>query len=111
MNKLLYSPEAINDLDEIWTYINNELHNPAAAQKIVSDTLDTIGKLQDFVELGPPLSSITEFESDYRFLVCGKHIVFYHVTGLDVHIDRILYGRCNYMSILFGTIQNDDDSE
>lgn len=111
MNKLLYSPEALNDLDEIWTYINNELQNPAAAQKIVSETLDTIEKLQDFAELGPPLYSITEFESDYRFLVCGKHIVFYRLMGLDVHIDRVLYGRRNYMNILFGTLQNVDDSE
>jgi toxin ParE1/3/4 len=37
MNKLLYSPEALNDLDEICAYINNELQNPTAAQKIVSD--------------------------------------------------------------------------
>jgi addiction module RelE/StbE family toxin len=111
MNKLFYSPEALNDLDEIWTYINNELQNPAATQKDVSETLDTVEKLQDFAELGPLLSSITEFESDYRFLVCGKYTIFYHVMGLDVHIDRVLYGRRNYMSILFGTIQNDDDSE
>ena len=111
MNKLLYSPEALNDLDEIWTYINNELQNPAAAQKIVSDILDTIEKLQDFSELGPPLSSITEFESDYRFLVCGIYIVFYRMMGIDVHIDRVLYGRRNYISILFATLQNDVDSE
>ena len=111
MNKLLYSPEALNDLDEIWTYINKELQDPAAAQKIVSDTLDTIEKLQDFAKLGPLLSSITEFESDYRFLVCGKYIAFYRVMGLDVHIDRVLYGRRNYMSILFSTLQNGDDSE
>ncbi len=111
MNKLLYSPEALNDLDEIWAYINNELKNPAAAQKFVSDTLDTIERLRDFPEIGPRLSSITEFESDYRFLVCGKYIVFYRVIGLDVYIDRVLYGSRNYMSILFSTIQNDDDSD
>lgn len=34
MNKLIYSSEALNDLEEIWTYINNELQNPAAAQKL-----------------------------------------------------------------------------
>ena len=111
MNKLLYSPEALSDLDEIWAYINTESQNPAAAQKIVSDTLDTIEKLRDFAEIGPPLSSITEFESDYRFLVCGKYIAFYRVMGIEVHIDRVLYGRRNYMRILFGTLQNDDDAE
>ena len=104
MNKLLFSPEALNDLDEIWSYINNELQNPATAQKIVSNTLDTIEKLQDFSELSSFLSSITEFESDYRFLVCGNYITFYHVVGLDVHIDRVLHGRRNYIDILFGTI-------
>lgn len=111
MNKLLYSPEALNDLDEIWAYINNELQNPAAAQKIVLDIFDTIEKLRDFAEIGPPLSLITEFESDYRFLVCGKYIAFYRVIGIEVHIDRVLYGRRNYMRILFGTLQNDDDAE
>ena len=111
MNKLLFSPEAVNELDQIWTYINNELQNPAAAQKIVSDILDTMEKLQDLFELGPPLSSITEFESDYRFLVCGIYIVFYRMMGIDVHIDRVLYGRRNYISILFATLQNDVDSE
>ena len=85
MNRLLYSPEALNDLDEIWAYINNEFKIPAAAKKIVSDTLATIERLRDFPEIGPRLSSITEFESDYRFLVCGKHIVFYRVIGLEVY--------------------------
>lgn len=107
MNKLLYSPEALNDLEEIWAYVNNELKNPAAAQKIVSDTLDTIDKLRDFAEIGPPLFSITEFESDYRLLVCGKYVTFYRVNGDDVHIDRVLYGRRDYMRILFGDLPED----
>ncbi len=111
MNKLLYSSEALNDLDEIWTYINNELQNPAAAKKIVSDILDTIEKVQDFAEIGPPLFMITEFESDYRFLVCGKYIAFYRVMDIEVHIDRVFYGRLNYMRILFGILQNDDNAE
>ena len=110
MNKILYSPEALSDLDQIWTYINNELQNPAAAQKIIADILDAIEKLHGFSELGPPLSSITEFESDYRFLVCGKYIAFYRVMGLDIYIDRVLYGRRNYISILFDTLESDIDS-
>lgn len=111
MNKLLYSPEALDDLDKIWAYMNNELQNPAAARKIVPDILDTIEKLRDFAEIGPDLSTVTEFESDYRFLVCGKYIAFYHVMGIEVHVDRVLYGRRNYMCILFDTFHNDDDAK
>ncbi|MGI6435996.1 MAG: type II toxin-antitoxin system RelE/ParE family toxin [Syntrophomonadaceae bacterium] len=89
----------------------NELQNPVAAQKIVSDILDTIERLRDFAEIGPPLSSITGIENDYRFLVSGKYTAFYRIMGIEIHIDRVLYGRRNYMRILFGTLQNDDDAD
>ncbi|HWQ71394.1 MAG TPA: type II toxin-antitoxin system RelE/ParE family toxin [Desulfitobacteriaceae bacterium] len=111
MNKLHYSPEALNDLNEIWVYIHNELQNPAAAQRIVYSILDTIERLRDFVEIGPLLAAVTEFENDYRFLVCGKYITFYRVRGAEVYIDRVLYGKRNYMRILFGTSQDDDDTK
>lgn len=102
MNKLYYSPEFLNDLDEIWEYIFESLQNPAAAQNTVNDILDSLEKLQDFSEMGPPLSSVTEIETDYRFLVCGNYLVFYRVKGEDVYIDRILYGKRDYLRILFG---------
>ncbi|MEN6488660.1 MAG: type II toxin-antitoxin system RelE/ParE family toxin [Smithella sp.] len=101
MYKLSYSPEALNDLDEIFAYIQNELQNPAAAQGTVSDIFDTIEKLRDFPEIGSLLSSITGFESDYRHLICGNYIIFYRTNNANVFIDRILYGRRDYLRILF----------
>lgn len=109
MNKLRYSPKALNDLDTIWVYIQNELQNPAAAQSTVSNILSAIERLRDFAQIGPLLSSICEIESDYRFLVCGKYIAFYRVEDSEVLIDRILYGKRDYMHILFGKLQGDDD--
>lgn len=109
MNKLRYSPEALNDLDEIWAYIQDELQNSAAAQKTVSSILDTIEKLRDFEEIGSLLSSITAIESDYRFLVCGKYIAFYRIEGTNVSIDRVLYGRRDYMRILSGNLSEDEN--
>lgn len=104
MNKLHYSSEALNDLDVIYTYIFEELQNPTAAQKIVDGILDAIEKLKEFSEMGAQLSSITDVESGYRFLVCGNYLAFYRVTGADVSIDRILYGRRDYLRILFGNL-------
>ncbi len=101
MNELYYSPEALNDLDEIWIYIFEELQNPTAAKNTVDRILDTTEKLKEFSGLGPYLSSITDVESDYRFLVCGNYLAFYRVKGTKVSIDRILYGRRNYLRILF----------
>ena len=36
----------------------------------------------------------------YRYLVCGSYLAFYHVHNEEVIVDRILYGRRDYLSIL-----------
>ena len=102
MNKLYYSPKAFEDLDEIWTYIMGDLGCPAAAQNTITNILNSIEKLQEFPEMGPSLSSVTEIESNYRFLVCGTYLAFYRVKGAEINIDRILYSRRDYIHILFG---------
>jgi len=102
MNKLNYSPEALSDLDEIWTYISEDLKNPTAAQNTINSILDNIETLREFSEIGPLLSSATDVESDYRFLVCRNYLAFYHTGNKDINIDRILYGKRNYLRILFG---------
>ena len=58
--------------------------------------------LVDFPLSGAPLSSVVGFETDYRFLVCGNYIAFYRTDNQTVNITRVLYGRRNFMQILFG---------
>ncbi len=109
-NKLHYAPEALRDLDDIWEYIALELNNPAAAKRTVSRIMDSADGLAEFAEAGAPLHSVADVESDYRFLVCGNYLMFYRIEGKDVFIDRVLYGRRDYLRILFGD-PGDIDSE
>lgn len=101
-NKIHYSPEALHDLDGIWEYIVMELCNPISAENVVTGILDTVQKLEEFAEMGAPLSSVADIESDYRFLLSGNYMAFYRTIGNDVYIDRVLYGRRDYLRILFG---------
>lgn len=73
-NNIHYSPEALNDLDEIWEYIFSEPCNPQAAESTVNNIMDAIDRLEDFSEIGAPLSSVTDIESDYRFLASGNYM-------------------------------------
>lgn len=100
-NKLHYSPDALRDLDEIWEYIQVELSNPSAAANVVNGILDTLDRLEDFTEMGAPLSSVADVESNYRFIQSGSYLAFYRPEGADIYIDRILYGRRDYLRILF----------
>ena len=51
--------------------------------------------------IGTALSSKVPFDTDYRFLVCGNYLAFYRYKDAIVYVDRILYGRRDYVKILF----------
>ncbi|MCI8613842.1 MAG: type II toxin-antitoxin system RelE/ParE family toxin [Lachnospiraceae bacterium] len=44
-NNIHYSPEARNDLNEIWEYITFELCNPQAVENTVHKIMDTVDEL------------------------------------------------------------------
>jgi len=99
--KLRYSTQSLRDLEEIWDYIAADLQNPSAAARVVNSIMDSANQLMDFAEMGAPLSSIANVESDYRFLVHGNYLTFYRVHCNEVYVDRVLFGRRDYLRILF----------
>lgn len=106
--KIHYTKESRRDLDEIWDYISSELQNISAAERTVNRIMDDVDRLADFAEIGAPLSSIADVDSDYRFLVTGSYLTFYRVYGSDIYVDRVLYGRRDYLRILFDKLQDDE---
>ena len=110
-NKIHYSPESRHDLDDIWDYIVSELQNRSATEHVINRIMDTVGHSKNFAEMGTPLSSIADVGTDYRFLVSVNYMVFYRVQGSDVYIERVLYGRSDYMSILFKDLLRGETTE
>ena len=110
-NKIHYSPESRRDFDDIWDYIVSELQNRSAAELVINRIIDAVDPLKNFAEMGTPLSSIADIGTDYRFLVSGNYMVFYRVQGNDVYIDRVLYGRSDYMSVLFKDLLREETTE
>ena len=101
MSKIVLSYEAKNDLKDIKKYISEELDNEIAANNTVFKITKSIRRLEEQPLIGTPLSSVIKFDTNYRFLVCGNYMVFYRVEKNTVFITRILYGRRDYMKILF----------
>ena len=106
MNKIVLSPEARNDLLEIREYIEQEFESPDAALNTVAGITKRLREFEKHGKLGARLSSVTDVESEYRFLVCGNYRAFYRYEEDTVYVDRILYGRRDYMRVLFS-----DDEE
>ena len=101
MAEIHYSPTALNDLDEIWTYISQNLCNPIAAQNTINGIMDAVDMLSDQPEMGAPLYFLSGLNSGYRYVIHGNYMAFYRTNRTDVYIDRVLYGKSDYMPVLF----------
>ena len=106
MARIVYSPQALLDLKQIGDYISGQLKNPIAALNTLDAIQNKIDKLADFPCIGTLLSAVYDDVDvgDYRFLVCLNYLAFYRVEGDKVFIDRIMYGRRDYVKILFGEL-------
>lgn len=101
--RIEYKHAALLDLQQTRDYIAKTLNNKPAAQKLVSSVLHDISLLADNPRMGPALSSRFDVDSDLRFIVVAKQLVFYQIVDDSlISIVRILDGRRDYLSILFG---------
>lgn len=100
-NKIQYSPLALKDLDEIWDYITNELMNPSAAKNTVNRIIEMIDGLDSFPETGSRLLFDNGLDSGYRFINFKNYMAFYHIQAELIYVDRVMYGKRDYMKFLF----------
>ena len=101
MAEIKLSRDAIEDLQKIKTYITDELCNEQAAIHTVAKITGSIRRLADFPQSGAPLASIVDLDTDHRFTSCGNYTAFYRYEDGVVFVSRVLYGRRDFMRILF----------
>ncbi len=110
MNEIKLSSKAKADLLGIREYIAVDLENESAADAVISKILRDIRRLREYALLGASLSSITNINSEYRYLISGNYMVFYRAYSKEVFVDRILYGRRDYLRVLFGDTEEVSES-
>ena len=95
--KVKLSQQAVDDIDNIISYISHELYSPQAAERFfnrVNQKITMLGK-NPFIY---PLHHDEELSAKgLRFVVIGNYLMFYiiDVENTVVHIARIVYGGRN----------------
>lgn len=97
------------DMQEIGDYISQSLRNPNAAQQLIRRFRESITSLRSFPEMGTPLLSEPSDRIPYRYIICGSYMIFYHFAAETVYVDRVLYGRRDYMALLFGNLISEEE--
>lgn len=99
--KLKYTPRAIQDLQNIKSYIGQTLQNPKAADRIVKNLLDAGHNLKMHPKLGLSLAEKLNMETDLRCLIRENYLILYRVENETIFVARVLDGRTDYARILF----------
>ncbi|WNR44206.1 type II toxin-antitoxin system RelE/ParE family toxin [Paenibacillus roseipurpureus] len=102
-NSVKYSPAAVDDMDEIFSYISKD--DISAAEKLLEKLDLQISRLATFPEMGSVISedAYSLVQRGYRFIVVNPYLVFYRVIQDTVIVHRILHGRRDYLRELFGS--------
>lgn len=100
--KVLFKKTALDDMQATERYISETLGNGAAAKKLTRRVFDAIMLLEENPYMGTELCRKFAVETDLRFLVVAKQLVFYRVVEDDhIEVTRVLDGRQDYLALLF----------
>jgi toxin ParE1/3/4 len=89
---------AQNDLIEIERYLHRDA--PEAAEQIVDELLRAIERLARLRHMGPNTRDERLKRLAFRYLACGRYLVFYKVLRAQVRIYRVLHHRRGYDRLL-----------
>ncbi|MBQ6272080.1 MAG: type II toxin-antitoxin system RelE/ParE family toxin [Clostridiales bacterium] len=101
MKRILFSPQALIDIEEIREYISIQFGEKSAAKNIAL-VMHDIKLLEQFPLQGPGIWERYGIESDYHYIYSNKNYVFYRIEDDTVKIIRILDARRDFLNILFG---------
>lgn len=101
--KISYKGAAVQDIKEKQIYISEQLKNKSAAKKLTMSILHAVALLADNPRMGTPLSSRYDVNSDLRYLIVSKQLIFYRIVDDSyISVIRVIDGRQDYMALLFG---------
>ena len=98
--KIQYSPTAIRDLDRVWAEVCEASKEPEIASRYVDELMDRVSEKREFPKSGSPLYYEGSF-TGYYFIVFKAYMAFYRIQDDRILVDRVVYGKSDYMRMIF----------
>lgn len=90
MRKIVWSPQALDDLQKCFHFISTE--SPRRAHEWLEQIFRQVERLSRFPAIGRQVPELDK-KSRYRQIVIGDYRVFHEVREKDVFIFRVLHSR------------------
>lgn len=92
-------PKAKKDLEDIFSYISNELLNYKAALDLIEKFEEALNNICYFPELCPLIDNEFVKDNTIRRLVVNNYNVFYRFINNEVQVVRVLSSMNNYFKL------------
>ena len=98
MNKyeVVYSQEAIHDLDDVWEQVAMTSKDRDITEKYLDDLQDAIEAMATHPKTGTPLYYGETF-TGYYHVNFKEYMAFYRIEDSKMLVDRILYAKMDYI--------------
>ena len=91
-----YSTVAIRDLDRVWAEVFEASRSYEITEKYIDDLMDKVEAKAPYPKSGSPLYYENGF-TGYYFIVFKAYMVFYRLESDTMLVDRVLYGKSDYI--------------
>lgn len=107
--KVRYTPEALRDLQRISASIMEKFNNETVEKRVLKNITGAIRGLEVFPYKGVEVQAVVGVLTDYRYIFNEKNYVFYRIEEEEISIIRILNEKQDYMRVLFGISEVEDE--
>ena len=98
-----YSKLAIRDLDRVYFEVFEASKDYDTTENYINELMNKAESFSKHPQTGIPLYYENNF-TGYYYTPFKAYIIFYHIEEQALLIDRILYGKSDYMRTLFKNI-------
>lgn len=98
--RIEYAPITVRDLDRVYAEVYEASREEETAVQYTIGLMDRIAEKREFPKSGLPLYYEGSF-TGYYFVVFKAYMAFYREREDRILVDRIVYGKSDYMRTIF----------
>lgn len=105
-----YSRQAIRDMERVWAEVFGSSQSYGTTSRYLNKLQDSVERKSDFPKSGTPLYYGDIF-TGYYFVVFKAYIAFYRIENARLLVDRVLYGKSDYLRQLYNQNSKAEEDE
>ena len=94
-----FTDECIEELNEIYEYISNNLKEDNAAKRLLTDVTNRILNLASMPEMYMKIGKVDKLNREYYRITIKNYVILYNIDfkKKTVYISHMIYGKRNYL--------------